>query len=82
MVLATHDMRLVAAYADRVLVMDHGRLAADRTPETLFADDALLERAFLVRPALVQWWLEHDDLDLRSLMNATRLGPNHARIAR
>jgi len=35
--LITHDMDLISRLADRILVMDNGRIATDTTPERLFA---------------------------------------------
>jgi len=40
--LITHDLTLVASYAERVLVMDGGRLVFDGTPEAFFDETALL----------------------------------------
>jgi ABC-type branched-subunit amino acid transport system ATPase component len=34
-----HDMDLVFGHADRVLVLDHGRLIADGSPDAVRADD-------------------------------------------
>jgi len=48
----THDMRLVAERARRVLVMIDGSLAFDGPPSELFSDAALLQRARLVPPPL------------------------------
>ena len=53
-VVATHDMHLVAEWADRVVVLDAGRVIADVTPHELFADADLLERARLVPPQVTQ----------------------------
>ncbi|WP_428832931.1 ABC transporter ATP-binding protein [Microbacterium flavum] len=48
----THDMQLVAEYADRTIVMGDGRIVADApTPRTL-ADEALLRAAGLRPPPL------------------------------
>ncbi|MGC0368653.1 ABC transporter ATP-binding protein [Microbacterium sp. SLBN-111] len=51
-VVVTHDLQLVAEHADRVVVMDAGRLAADATVADAFADVALLERTGLGVPPL------------------------------
>ncbi|GII98856.1 energy-coupling factor transport system ATP-binding protein [Sediminihabitans luteus] len=53
-VVATHDMHLVAEWADRVIVLDGGRVLADATPAELFARPDLLERARLVPPQVTQ----------------------------
>jgi len=53
-VVVSHDMRLVAERAQRVLVLVDGALAFDGPPGRLFADDALLARAHLVAPPLWQ----------------------------
>jgi energy-coupling factor transport system ATP-binding protein len=50
----THDMRLVAERAARVLVMADGQLAFDGPPDALFANRELVERARLVPPPLWQ----------------------------
>ena len=47
---ATHDVRAVARWATRVLVLAEGRLLADCTPEELLQDDRLLAAARLHRP--------------------------------
>jgi energy-coupling factor transporter ATP-binding protein EcfA2 len=49
---ATHDLRAVARYAQRVLVLAEGRLLADVTPAQLLDDDHLLARARLRRTPL------------------------------
>ena len=44
MLVATHDIRLVQEVFTRVLVMDHGRIVADGSTETILGDAALLAR--------------------------------------
>lgn len=51
-VVVTHDMQLVTDYADRTVVVDDGRIAADAATADVFADDALLRRAGLRLPPL------------------------------
>ncbi|WP_428966099.1 ABC transporter ATP-binding protein [Micromonospora fluostatini] len=53
-VVATHDMHLVAEWADRVVVLDQGTIIADTDPATLFADPRTLRRARLVPPQVAQ----------------------------
>ncbi|GAB3747738.1 ABC transporter ATP-binding protein [Microlunatus parietis] len=51
---SSHDLRAVAGYADRVLVLGRGALLADTTPLSLLRDDALLAEAGLRAPRLLQ----------------------------
>jgi energy-coupling factor transport system ATP-binding protein len=48
--LVSHDMSVVARYADRVVVLREGQVAADGSPATLFQQPELLARASLARP--------------------------------
>jgi energy-coupling factor transport system ATP-binding protein len=50
----THDMQLVAEYADRMIVMAEGRVLAQGTTTDVFADAALSERAGLRLPRLAR----------------------------
>ena len=49
-VLITHDMRLVAEEAERVVALDAGRVVFDGTPSALFGDPDVLARAYLKLP--------------------------------
>ncbi|MGH8870862.1 MAG: ABC transporter ATP-binding protein [Acidimicrobiia bacterium] len=51
-VFITHDMRLVAEYADRCAVLHGGRITFDGTPYELFAADDVLARAKLRPPPI------------------------------
>lgn len=51
---STHDLRAVGQFADRVLVLAHGRLLADVTPAELLDNDDLLSVAHLRRPPLYE----------------------------
>jgi iron complex transport system ATP-binding protein len=46
--MVTHDLNLAAGFADRVLVLDKGILAADGSPEEIFTE-SLIERIFDVK---------------------------------
>lgn len=48
----THDLRLVAEVASRVLVLQAGRLIADGPPRTIFSDEAALAGSGLRPPAV------------------------------
>jgi energy-coupling factor transport system ATP-binding protein len=47
MIFATHDLDLARAYANRVVVMEDGAIAADGEPEVVLADEGLLRRCRL-----------------------------------
>lgn len=67
---SSHDLRAVATYADRVIVIADGRLAADTTPGHLLRDADLLERAGLHPPRLLRWLAPRisDDAVLRTVL--------------
>jgi energy-coupling factor transport system ATP-binding protein len=50
----THDMRLVAEYSERALVLSGGELIFDGKARALFSDGAVLERAGLEPPQITQ----------------------------
>ena len=50
MLVATHDMRLVAGLLPRAVVLDEGRVVADGPTADILADDRLLEAHGLERP--------------------------------
>lgn len=53
-VVATHDMTLVSEWANRVIVLRDGNVAADVTPRELFEHQELLAEAHLVPPQITQ----------------------------
>jgi energy-coupling factor transporter ATP-binding protein EcfA2 len=58
----THDMRLVAEYTERVLVLSAGELIFDGGARSLFKEDSLMERASLEPPQITQLSLSRPDL--------------------
>lgn len=50
----SHDMRLLAAVADRIVLMTAGRIVATGAPRAVFADAGALEAAGLVAPQVTQ----------------------------
>jgi energy-coupling factor transport system ATP-binding protein len=53
-ILITHDMKLVAKYAHRVVVMAEGRIVLDSDPAGVFSDLEVLLRSKLVPPPVVR----------------------------
>ena len=51
----THDMRLVAEYADRAAVLSNGQIVFDGSPQELFAANEVLDRARLKPPAVYEF---------------------------
>jgi energy-coupling factor transporter ATP-binding protein EcfA2 len=51
-ILVTHDMKLVAEFARRVLVLDEGRALAYGPTRQLFQQEAILRQAFLAPPPI------------------------------
>jgi len=52
-VLVSHNMDEAARYADRILVLKHGKVCALMTPQELFADPAAIRELGLVAPETV-----------------------------
>ncbi len=67
-VLVSHDVRTVAALADRVVVLGDGYVLADGTPAEVLRDHAVLDRARLRLPALVSWLLTRQPQSLRTVL--------------
>jgi energy-coupling factor transport system ATP-binding protein len=55
----THDLDLALSYANRILLMNEGRIVADGPPEEALADFDLLERCRIVPTSLLKANLEH-----------------------
>jgi energy-coupling factor transport system ATP-binding protein len=53
-IIATHDMEMVAEWAQRTIVLRQGQVIADAPPETIFGDMNLVERARIRPPQVVQ----------------------------
>ena len=53
MLIVTHDMNLVAKYADRAIVISNGRIFRDGTPAEVLKDAAAMEAASLKSPSIV-----------------------------
>jgi energy-coupling factor transport system ATP-binding protein len=53
-VFITHDMRLVAEFAARVVVLQEGHILADDTPRAIFRDAPLLSAASILPPQITR----------------------------
>lgn len=53
-IMITHDMRIVAAYASRVIVMAEGQIIAQGTPKEVFVQKEILKKAFLEAPQITR----------------------------
>ena len=60
-IMITHDMRIVAEYAERVVVMHKGRIVADGTPSNVFSKGDVLRAAYLTPPQISQLAAELED---------------------
>jgi energy-coupling factor transporter ATP-binding protein EcfA2 len=52
LILITHDMKLVAEYAERVVVMQAGRISADGSVRAVFEEEEQLAQSFLAPPPI------------------------------
>jgi energy-coupling factor transport system ATP-binding protein len=50
----THDVRLVAEWADRAIALRAGGIAFDGTPDVLFAQAGLLKESALLPPPIFE----------------------------
>lgn len=51
-VIASHDMQLIAEWADRILVLHQGQIIADGSREEIFGDEELMKIAGIVAPSI------------------------------
>lgn len=65
--LSTHDVDFAWRFADRILLLQEGRLIADDRPEVIFRNSGLLRQTNLTRPMLLQVW---DELVSRGSVSA------------
>lgn len=56
LLIATHDVDFAYRYADRILVFSDGEIIADGTPQQVFHEKEIMERAHLKPPAVMIMW--------------------------
>ena len=76
----THDMRLVAEYADRCIAMSGGRIIFDGGPVELFSSADILEQANLKAPPVFEF--SKRLLGASALRTSQLIKPLEARLAR
>jgi len=52
-IISTHDVELAYTWADRIILMEKGRIIASGTPEEAFSDKEMIRRAKLKTPILL-----------------------------
>ena len=63
-IMITHDMNIVAEYAERVVVMHNGRVVADGTPREVFSKRDVLRAAYLTPPQISLLATELEDFGI------------------
>ncbi|MCR6106885.1 ABC transporter ATP-binding protein [Salipaludibacillus agaradhaerens] len=53
-IIATHDMQLVAEWANRIIVLHEGKVLHDGTRESVFSNTPLLKKAGLIPPQILE----------------------------
>lgn len=53
-IISTHDVELAYPWADRIILMEKGRIIASGTPEEAFSDKEMVRRARLKTPILLE----------------------------
>jgi cobalt/nickel transport system ATP-binding protein len=57
-IISTHDSDLAASWADRVYILNKGKVFRSGAPKNIFADDKLVAEAGLRQPVIVQTYRE------------------------
>ncbi len=57
-IISTHDTELTASWADRVYILNKGKIFRKGAPRHIFADEKLISEAGLKHPAIVQTFRE------------------------
>lgn len=69
-IISTHDVELAYPWADRVVLMNEGKIITCSEPERAFSDEGLLREAKLSRPVLLEIY---DSLLERGMSNPDKL---------
>ena len=66
-VLSTHDVDIIPAFADRICIIDHGQILATGTSREIFTDHGLMEKAHLRMPRIAEVFelLKEEGVDVK-----------------
>ncbi|MEL4306127.1 energy-coupling factor ABC transporter ATP-binding protein [Methanococcoides sp. LMO-2] len=66
-VLSTHDVDIIPTFADRICIIDHGKILATGTPKEIFRDHDLIQKAHLRMPRIAEVFelLQDEGIDAR-----------------
>ncbi|ABE52682.1 energy-coupling factor ABC transporter ATP-binding protein [Methanococcoides burtonii] len=66
-VLSTHDVDIIPAFADRICIIDHGKIQATGSPKEIFRDHALIQKAHLRMPRIAEVFelLQEEGIDVQ-----------------
>ncbi|SES64332.1 ABC transporter ATP-binding protein [Thorsellia anophelis] len=56
---SSHDLRLIATYATRMLIISNGVIIADGTPFEILSDESRCLSLGIIRPPLIQYLMSH-----------------------
>lgn len=72
LLLSTHNVDVVPYFAERILVLHHGKLEADGSPDEIFNDPELLRKAHLSLPRVAEVFemLQQEGLDVKIQITA------------
>lgn len=87
MIISTHDVELAYRWADKVLLMEDGRLLHYGPPATVFADNGLVSKARMKLPAVMEIYQElrgrgvlDGDRPPRNILELTNLLETKAKV--
>lgn len=72
-VLSTHDVDIIPSFADRICIIDHGKLLATGTPKEIFRDHDLIQKAHLRMPRIAEVFelLQEEGVDAQIQISPT-----------
>ena len=72
----THNMRIVAEYAKRIIVMNSGKVIMDGSPYEIFSKEEELKKIYIKPPSVYELSLRLKDLGMRELLTVSEFVEN------